>query len=727
MESLYTKYRPQTFEQVVGQQHVVETLKRAVLEGRTSHAYLFCGPRGTGKTTMARILAKALMCEKGPAALPDGTCDQCQLIASGEHPDVIELDAASRTGVDNVREEIISRVNYAPTMGRYKVYIIDEVHMLTTAAFNALLKTLEEPPEHVVFIMCTTDPQKILATILSRVQRFDFHAIGNDEMQAHLAYVCKQEGFTYDEAALELIVRHARGGMRDALTTLEQLSVFGAGSIDMAAAADFLGEVSSEVLGTFARAMAHRDVPALFSEVATLAEAGRDLLQFTRELAAHVRDVYVVASVPSADDVVAARGDELDALRTEAAAFGSADRLSRVLTILGDASSEMRTATNQRLVLEIALTRIARPDSDLTLDSLAERVSDLERQVAILATPGVLAGMAPAVEKTLEQLAPVPVEAAPPAAGTVIESQPTPAAKTPQKSAPSDAAAASLSASRAASERSERRALREVRRGPGRRKEAMLTKRVIPCLDVKDGRVVKGVNFVGLRDAGDPVELARKYDHEGADEVVFLDITATSDDRATTIELASRASAELRIPYTVGGGFRDVAGCRAMIAAGADKVSLNSAAVRDPSLITAAATAFGSQAVICAIDAKRVGREDRWEVYLAGGRQATGIDAVAWAEEAARRGAGEILLTSMDRDGTKDGFDLALTRAVARAVPIPVIASGGVGTLEHFAEGILEGEADAVLAASVFHFGTFTIRQVKEYLASQGIPVRLDF
>ena len=255
----------------------------------------------------------------------------------------------------------------------------------------------------------------------------------------------------------------------------------------------------------------------------------------------------------------------------------------------------------------------------------------------------------------------------------------------------------------------------------------MLTKRVIPCLDVKDGRVVKGVNFVDLRDAGDPVELARKYDREGADEVVFLDITATSDDRATTIELASRAAAELRIPYTVGGGFRDVAGCRTMIAAGADKVSVNSAAVRDPGLITAAATAFGSQAVICAIDAKRVGRADRWEVSLAGGRQATGIDAVAWAEEAARRGAGEILLTSMDRDGTKDGFDLALTRAVARAVPIPVIASGGVGTLEHFAEGILEGEADAVLAASVFHFGTFTIRQVKEYMASQGIPVRLDF
>ena len=460
MESLYTKYRPQTFEQVVGQQHVVETLKRAVLEGRTSHAYLFCGPRGTGKTTMARILAKALMCERGPAALPDGTCEQCRLIAAGEHPDVIELDAASRTGVDNVREEIISRVNYAPSLGRYKVYIIDEVHMLTTAAFNALLKTLEEPPEHVVFIMCTTDPQKILATILSRVQRFDFHAIGNDEMQAHLAVVCKQEGFSYEEAALELIVRHARGGMRDALTTLEQLSVFGAGSIDLATASDFLGEVSAEVLGAFSRAMAHRDVPALFAEVTALAEAGRDLLQFTRELAAHVRDVYVVASVPSADDVVAARGEELDALRTEAAAFGSTERLARVLTVLGDASSEMRTATNQRLVLEIALTRIARPATDLTLDSLAERVADLERQVAILAIPGALASAAPAIEKNLEQLPAVSVSAVPPAAGTVIESQATPAppaAKTSQQSVPS-APATPPSASREASdERSEER------------------------------------------------------------------------------------------------------------------------------------------------------------------------------------------------------------------------------------------------------------------------------
>ena len=245
-------------------------------------------------------------------------------------------------------------------------------------------------------------------------------------------------------------------------------------------------------------------------------------------------------------------------------------------------------------------------------------------------------------------------------------------------------------------------------------------------MDVKDGRVVKGVNFVNLRDAGDPIELADRYDAEGADEVIFLDITATSDDRATTVGLASRASEQLRLPYTVGGGFRSVGDIRTMIAAGADKVSVNSAAVKDPTLVTEAARAFGTQAIIVAIDAKqRADNPNKWEVYVAGGRKATGIDAVEWAAEVARRGAGEILLTSMDRDGSREGFDCALTRAVACAVNIPVIASGGVGELEHFAQGIIEGEADAVLAASVFHFGELTVRQVKEDMARHGIPVRL--
>lgn len=389
MESLYTKYRPQTFADVVGQQHVVSTLEHAVLEGRTSHAYLFCGPRGTGKTTMARLLAKALMCERGAGHLPDGSCEQCRLIASGDHPDVYELDAASRTGVDNVREEIISRVSYAPVRGGYKVYIIDEVHMLTTAAFNALLKTLEEPPEHTLFVLCTTDPQKIPETILSRVQRFDFHAIGNDDIKAHLTRVCDEEGFSYDVAAIELVVRHARGGMRDALSTLEQLSVFGSGKISVEAARDLLGEVSGSQLASVACAMAERNVPSLFGTVADLVDAGRDLLQFSRELAAHLRDVYVVSAVGATPGVVDADEEGLRQLKDEALAFGSVDRVAHALDCVSAASSEMRTATNQRLVLEVALTRIARPKSDLTLESLADRISRLEHQLVSLRASGV--------------------------------------------------------------------------------------------------------------------------------------------------------------------------------------------------------------------------------------------------------------------------------------------------------------------------------------------------
>ena len=252
----------------------------------------------------------------------------------------------------------------------------------------------------------------------------------------------------------------------------------------------------------------------------------------------------------------------------------------------------------------------------------------------------------------------------------------------------------------------------------------MLTKRIIPCLDIRDGRVVKGIQFVNIRDAGDPVEAAVRYNEAGADELVLLDINASHEGRGTMLDVVSRVAEQVFIPFTVGGGIRSVEQIRELLSLGADKVSINSPAVRNPDFITEAAERFGSQCIVLAIDAKaRPG--GGWEVYLNGGRVPTGIDAVQWAVDGVKRGAGEILLTSMDRDGTRDGFDCALTRAVARAVDIPVIASGGVGKLEHFAEGIIDGEADAVLAASVFHFGELTIRQVKEYMRSQGIPVRL--
>jgi len=255
----------------------------------------------------------------------------------------------------------------------------------------------------------------------------------------------------------------------------------------------------------------------------------------------------------------------------------------------------------------------------------------------------------------------------------------------------------------------------------------MLTKRVIPCLDVHEGRVVKGVNFVNLVDAGDPVELAAVYDREGADELVFLDITATHEERPSMLEVASRTAEEVFIPYTVGGGMRTAADIRAMLAAGADKISMNSAAVAAPALLTETSRIYGSQCIVIAIDARRVpgSMPARWEVFVAGGRTNTGLDAVAWAAEAERLGAGEVLLTSMDCDGTKDGFDIDLTRAVTRTVNIPVIASGGAGELDHFAEVVIEADADAVLAASVFHFGEFSIRQVKEAMAAAGVSVRL--
>ena len=414
-EALYRKYRPQVFGDVVGQDNIVNTLQNAISNNKVSHAYLFSGPRGTGKTTMARLLSKAMLCTAGhdstasdaPAAAgaaaenqtsasapnpnPCGKCEDCASIASGDHPDVYELDAASRTGVENVREEIIGRVQFAPVRGAYKIYIIDEVHMLSTAAFNALLKTLEEPPAHVIFVLCTTDPQKVPETILSRCQRFDFKRIGQDAMVAKLGAVCVAEGAQFEGSALELVAHRARGGMRDALTALEQLISFCNNNITLAAAQDMLGGMDTSDIATFAQAVGARDVPRAFSVVDSLVEAGVDLSQFATDFAQYLRELYVLSagvevSVGS-DAATCAQMKEVLPL------FGR-DRLLHDLCVMGDVILQLKTSTNARLVFEIAVVRLARPQTDLTLEALAERVEALEA--------GASAGVVGATEKQVQ-------------------------------------------------------------------------------------------------------------------------------------------------------------------------------------------------------------------------------------------------------------------------------------------------------------------------------------
>ncbi|CCY05610.1 dNA polymerase III subunit gamma/tau [Eggerthella sp. CAG:1427] len=379
MEALYRKYRPTTFSDVVGQEHIERTLKNAIEQDKVSHAYLFCGPRGTGKTTMARILAKALLCEKGPTTDPDGTCSECEAIAQGTHPDVYELDAASRTGVDNVREEIISRVNYAPTRGAWKVYIIDEAHMLSMQAFNALLKTLEEPPAHVMFILCTTDPQQVPGTIQSRCQRFDFHRISNEAIVSRLGAICVEEGVDFEGEALDLIAYRAEGGMRNALTSLEQLIAFGDGHVTLEGAQNLLGSLDETDLSEIVLAIGRRDAAACFNWVARYVETGADLAQFVRDLAEYIRNMYLL-SIAGIEVEIHVNEAVRKAMVDQLKLFGE-DRLSRLLLVLGDLSKELRTSSNPRLSFEIALTRMIRPDSDITIEALAERVEELERKL----------------------------------------------------------------------------------------------------------------------------------------------------------------------------------------------------------------------------------------------------------------------------------------------------------------------------------------------------------
>lgn len=374
-ESLYTKYRPQVFSDVVGQSIVESALVNALSRGSVSHAYLFTGPRGTGKTTMARLLAKALLCDGATNGVPDGTCEQCKRVAQGTHPDVIELDAASRTGVDTTREDIIATINYAPVYGSYRIYIIDEVHMLSKSAFNALLKTLEEPPEHVIFILCTTEVQQIPETVISRCQRFDFKSIAVDDIEKRLAYVCECEQVRANPAALHMLAQRAKGGLRNALTMLEQAISFGNGAVDDACVHTLLGMSSNDYARTMIHALVVRDAPAAFQLVNKLEEEGVSLLGFVNDCAQLISDAFVNA---------ASNTPQKNACYSKDFVQVGALQFGYMLSVWGDIACDMKKTVNEALTLKVGIAKLLVPAASKTSDALASRVEALEKNVQLL-------------------------------------------------------------------------------------------------------------------------------------------------------------------------------------------------------------------------------------------------------------------------------------------------------------------------------------------------------
>ena len=435
-ESLYTKYRPQVFSDVVGQSIVESALVNALSRGSVSHAYLFTGPRGTGKTTMARLLAKALLCDGATNGVPDGTCEQCKRVAQGTHPDVIELDAASRTGVDTTREDIIATINYAPVYGSYRIYIIDEVHMLSKSAFNALLKTLEEPPEHVIFILCTTEVQQIPETVISRCQRFDFKSIAVDDIEKRLAYVCECEQVRANPAALHMLALRAKGGLRNALTMLEQAISFGNGAVDDACVHTLLGMSSNDYALTMIHALVVRDAPAAFQLVNKLEEEGVSLLGFVNDCAQLISDAFVNA---------ASNTPQKNACYSKDFVQVGALQFGYMLSVWGDIACDMKKTVNEALTLKVGIAKLLVPAASKTSDALASRVEALEKNVQLL-LQNARAERVPACTPVCAQgNAPAPVSAPVPEA---VPSAPAPVSTPVPEVAPS--ASASLASTTSA-------------------------------------------------------------------------------------------------------------------------------------------------------------------------------------------------------------------------------------------------------------------------------------
>jgi DNA polymerase III subunit gamma/tau len=395
--SLYRKYRPRNFEEILGQSHVSATLTNAIADDRVAHAYLFTGPRGTGKTSTARILAKALNCEKGPTPNPCGVCTSCTSIDDGSSLDVIEMDAASHSKVDDTRE-ILSGVALATAGGRRKVYVIDEVHMLSTPAFNALLKTLEEPPPHVIFILATTEAHKVLQTIVSRTQRFDFRPLPTDLLEGHLVQVAKAEGIEIDQAALGFIARHSGGSARDALSALDQLSSFG-GAIGLLEAERMLGGNRQDIFLQLFDAVAAQDLTDIFLTVHSAIAQGSDPRQLARDSLEHARTLLLLVTAPEAEDLLDVSPEDQPKLLVQAQKFSASDLL-RAIELLGDALAEMRNTPDHRLLFEVAIVRAAAPETDPGATGLLGRIERLERRIGIEKGEAIPAPLQPRSPRT---------------------------------------------------------------------------------------------------------------------------------------------------------------------------------------------------------------------------------------------------------------------------------------------------------------------------------------